>query len=92
MVAGRYGPDGGHPGLVYRDRPLTYAEVFTGIDRWHQRTFLVQGEHRFTFGEFFAAVDSARNRLQSAGIQPRDRIMILAYNRPDWVLALIAIW
>ena len=92
VVAGRYGPDGGHPGLVYRDRPLTYAEVFTGIDRWHQRTFLVQGEHRFTFGEFFAAVDSARNRLQSAGIQPRDRIMILAYNSPDWVLALIAIW
>ena len=89
VSTGRYA---GHPGLLYRQRPRTFAELLTGVDRWEQRPFLVQGDRRITFGEFFAAIGNARKRLQPCGIQPGDRVVVLAYNSPDWVLALWAIW
>ena len=89
VSAGHYA---GHPGLLYRQRPRTFAELLTGVDRWSQRTFLVQGDRRITFDEFFTAIASARERLQPLGIQPGDRVVLLAYNSPDWVLALWAIW
>ena len=82
----------GHPGLLYARRPRTFAELLTGVQRWSSRTFLVQGERRITFGEFFAAIPAARERLQPLGIQPGDRVALLAYNSPDWVLSLWAIW
>ncbi|MFM9035933.1 MAG: class I adenylate-forming enzyme family protein [Mycobacterium sp.] len=82
----------GHPGLVYLDRPHTFAGLLFGVDRWTGRTFLVQEDRRITFGEFFGAVAAARERLRRLGIQPGDRVMLLAYNSPDWVLALWAIW
>ena len=46
----------GHPGLLYARRPRTFAELLTGVQRWSSRTFLVQGDRRITFGEFFAAI------------------------------------
>lgn len=89
VAEGRYA---GHPGLVYPRRPRSFAELFTGAQRWVDRTFLVQGERRIGFGEFFAAVDTARARLGPLGVQPGARIVLLAYNSPDWVVALFAIW
>ena len=82
----------GHPGLIYPQRPHTFAELFAGAQRWVDRTFLVQGERRISFGEFFAAVDPACARLKSLGVRPGTRVVLLAYNSPDWVLALWAIW
>jgi len=89
VVEGRYD---GHPGLVYRERPTAFADLFSGVDRWAARTFLVHGERRISFGEFFAAIDESRDRLTAHGIQPGDRVMLLAYNSPEWVLAFWAIW
>ncbi len=86
------GSYGGHPGLVYTRRPRTFAELLAGVDRWAGRTFLVQGERRISFGEFYAAIPAARESLRPLGIQPGDRVVLLAYNSPDWVLALWAIW
>ena len=82
----------GHPGLQYQQRPRTFAELLAGVQRWWQRTFLVQGDRRITFGEFFTAIGAARERLHRLDIGPGDRIVLLAYNSPDWVLALWAIW
>ena len=82
----------GHPGLVYAQRPRTFNELLFGVERWTRRTFLVQGERRVGFGEFFAAIAGARELLVPLGIRPRDRVVLLAYNSPDWVLALWTIW
>lgn len=82
----------GHPGLVYRQRPRTFAELFAGIDRWAARTFLVHGDRRITFGDFYTALLAARDRLAPLGIRPGDRVVLLAYNSPEWVLTLWAIW
>lgn len=89
VVAGRYA---GHPGLVYRERPRTFADLLYGVGRWAPRTFLVHADRRITFGEFFAAIDEARNILVPLGIQRGDRVLLQAYNSPEWVLALWAIW
>ncbi len=83
---------GGHPGLQYTRRPRTFAELLTGVDRWADRLFLVHGDRRITFRQFFSAVAVAHERLQLNGIRPGDRVVLLAYNSPDWVLALWAIW
>lgn len=89
VVAGEYA---GHPGLVYRQRPRTFADLLFGVQRWGRRTFLVQGDRRINFADFFAAVPEARERLARIGVKPGDRVALLAYNGPDWVLALWAIW
>ncbi len=88
-VAGEYG---GHPGLVFEPRPGTFAEFLTGVQRWAGRPFLVQGERRITAGQFFAAINAARELLAPFGIGRGDRVMLLGYNSPDWVLALWAVW
>ena len=89
VVAGQYG---GHPGLVYSQRPQSFAGLLYGAERWAPRTFLVQGERRITFGQFFTAVHAAAERLAALGIQRGDRVLLLGYNSPDWVLALLGIW
>ncbi len=89
VVDGHYG---GHPGLVFGRRPRTFAELLYGVERWSDRTFLVQGERRISTGEFFAAVAQAQDRLQTVGVRPGDRVMLLGYNSPDWVLGLWAVW
>lgn len=89
VVSGSYA---GHPGLVYRQRPQTFAELLYGVDRWADRPFLIQGDRRIGFAEFFGAIPAAREVLHPLGIEPGDRVMLLAYNSPDWVLALWAIW
>ena len=88
----RAGSYGGHPSLLYPQRPRTFAEFLFGVERWAPRTFLVHGDRRIDFGHFFGAVALLRNSLQPLGIAPGDRVMLLAYNGPEWVLALWAIW
>ena len=83
---------GGHPGLLYHQRPRCFAELLTGVQRWSQRTFGVQGDRRITFGEFFSAIDTAQERLEPLKIQTGDRVLLLAYNSPDWMVSLWAIW
>ncbi len=89
VAEGRYA---GHAGLIYPQRPQSFAELFTGAERWSQRIFLVQGDRRITFGDFFAAVDAARAVLEPLGIRPGDRVVLLGYNSAEWVVALWAIW
>ena len=89
VVAGHYA---GHSGLVFRQRPRRFAELLFGVDRWADRTFLVHGERRISFGGFFSAVTAARDTLAPLGIQRGDRVLLLAYNSPEWVLTLWAIW
>ena len=89
VVASRHG---GHSGLVYRERPTSFTDLLIGVDRWAPRPFLVHSERRIAFGEFFGAVDSARKRLAVNGIGPGDRVLLVAYNSPEWVLALWATW
>ncbi|MCZ8377311.1 class I adenylate-forming enzyme family protein [Mycobacterium sp. CPCC 205372] len=89
VVAGRYG---GHDGLTYRRSPSTFGELVDATTRWTDRTFLVQGDRRITFGQFRTAASVCRQMLHRNGIEPGDRVMVFGYNSPEWVLALWSLW
>ncbi len=82
----------GHPGLAITLRPSEFDELLVGAERWADREFLVQGDRRITHGEFRSAIPAAADRLAAAGVGPGDRVLLLSYNSPEFVLALWALW
>ena len=51
------------------------------------KTFIVFGDRRITFSEFFADANSLGNHLRDdAGIGHGDRVAVLAQNTPEWCL------
>ncbi|MWA03241.1 AMP-binding protein [Actinomadura sp. LD22] len=66
--------------------------MLTGTPRWADRTFIVQGRRRISFRRFLGAVELAAAELARRGVRPDDHVMLLAYNSPDWILALWAAW
>jgi len=81
----------GHPCRLFEPRCASIAELAEEAERWSERVFLVQGDRRLTFSETLAAVGSARGRLTELGIGAGDRVMILASNSPEWVVAFLAV-
>jgi long-chain acyl-CoA synthetase len=54
--------------------------------------FLVQGDRRIGYGEFARRVWGAARALESDhGLRRGDRLAILSYNRPDWLIALFGV-
>lgn len=86
------GSYGGRPGLVYSTRPHSVLEMLEGTDAWADREYLVWGDRRITHSEFAWSIRTAAGRLAAAGVGPGDRVMILSYNRPEFVTALWSIW
>lgn len=82
----------GHGGRLYEPRPRTITDVLLGVARWADRTFLVQNDERISFGHLAGALPVATEVLRDRGVGPGDRVMLLAYNSPAWVLSLWATW
>lgn len=80
----------GIPFLTYAPRRTHMAELLDDAARWADRTHLVQGERRFTFGEMFSGVDAAAAELHRRGVRAGDRVLLQASNSPEWVAALWA--
>lgn len=89
VVPGEYA---GHRGLVYDTAPTCIPEAIAGTSRWDHRDFVVQGERRITHGELKAALPQAAAALTGRGVQPGDRVLILSYNSPEFMLAACAAW
>ncbi|WP_286901541.1 class I adenylate-forming enzyme family protein [Thermocrispum sp.] len=81
--------DPGSGCLLYEPRPRCITDMLAGTHRWADRTYLVQGERRIDFRTFLAAVPRAAGALPAT---KGERVMVLAYNSPEFVLALWAIW
>lgn len=81
----------GHPGLLYRRSPATFADLVDGTRCWTDRTFLVHGDRRVSFAQFRSALDVARQQLSQHGIERGNRVMVFGYNSPEWVLAVWAL-
>jgi long-chain acyl-CoA synthetase len=52
---------------------------------------LVQGTSRVSFRDCYHAVQTAGARLSARGVKPGDRVVLLAANSPDWVIAFFAV-
>jgi long-chain acyl-CoA synthetase len=81
---------GGIPFLMYEPRRRRVPELLHDAERWGDRPHLIQGDRTLTFREFLAAVDAVAEHLRGVGIKRGDRMLILAANSPEWVVALWA--
>jgi long-chain acyl-CoA synthetase len=81
----------GHPCRIFSRRRQHVADLLDDAMRWRDRSFLIQGDVRISFGEFNAAVRATAARLALAGLQHGDRVMLLGANSPEWVVAFFAV-
>ena len=70
---------------------LTYRDVIEHAAARHgDKTALVLGDARLTFGELAAQVDGAQARLARAGVSVGDRVAVLGTNSPEWLITVLA--
>jgi long-chain acyl-CoA synthetase len=81
---------GAIPLLQYSPRRRQVAELLLDAERWRDRVHLVQGSRRLTFGDLFSASDRVAGKLAERGVKPGDRLLLLAPNSPEWVIAFWA--
>jgi len=74
---------------VFKNREKSLREKVAGCALHGDRDFMVQGERRITYGEFARLVWGAAHALRDDfGLARGDRLAILSYNCPDWLIAL----
>jgi long-chain acyl-CoA synthetase len=66
-------------------------ELLLDARRWRGREFAVQGDRRLTFEQFEAAVARVAQRLRAERIVPGARVMLLGFNRIEWLAAFWAV-
>jgi long-chain acyl-CoA synthetase len=82
--------DGPIPFLQYSPRRRHVAEFLLDLERWRDRVHLIQGSRRLTFGDLSLASDRVASQLAANGLEPGDRLLLLAPNSPEWVIGFWA--
>ncbi|MPV90570.1 AMP-binding protein [Georgenia ruanii] len=82
----------GHPGKLYARSPESLVAMLADTDRWSGRDYAVQGERRIRHEDFVRAIPAAAGLLAEHGVKPGDRVMLLSYNSPEFMLATWATW
>ncbi|MDT5046956.1 MAG: long-chain acyl-CoA synthetase [Mycobacterium sp.] len=81
----------GVPRRVFTHAAPTVLDILTSGRGHGGADFLVFGDRRWSFEQFFADVDALAAVLQhDVGVKPGDRIAIAMRNCPDWVLIFAA--
>jgi long-chain acyl-CoA synthetase len=81
----------GVPQRVFAHAAPTVLDILTSGRGHAGADFLVFGDQRWSFAQFFADVDALAAGLQNnMSVRPGDRIAIAMRNCPDWVLTLAA--
>ena len=80
----------GHPCRVYKDRRKAVAELLIDLERWHDRTSLVQGNIRLSYRELTRRVMIAADELALHNVGYGDRVLLLGYNSIEWLTAFLA--
>ena len=76
----------------YPNAPKTLVEMMEQGRGHGDNEFLIYGDDRWTFNDFFRKVDALAWQLQNQlNIQPGDRVAIAMRNYPEWMLAFAAI-
>lgn len=77
---------------AYRNAFATLPQLLQASRVHGAAEFMVYGQDRWTFDRLFAAADAMASRLQKDfGVQPGMRIAIAMRNRPEWVVAFVAV-
>lgn len=82
-------PVHGRPMRNWKQRERSLREKIQNAARHGEREFLVQGPRRIRYDEFARLCWGTARALQDEhGLQKGDRLSVLAYNSPDWLIAL----
>jgi acyl-CoA synthetase (AMP-forming)/AMP-acid ligase II len=77
---------------VFRNRARTLRDLLDGTAQFPDRTYVVQGDVRITYGTHLALVDSLAVELQDTySVAPGDRVAIFAANRWEWIVTFWAL-
>jgi acyl-CoA synthetase (AMP-forming)/AMP-acid ligase II len=83
----------GVPYRMYQPRARRLTALLDHADRWTGRAHLVQGHTRLDFGELSTVVQRKAAQLRQHEIAPGDRVALLGWNGPDWVVNIwAALW
>jgi long-chain acyl-CoA synthetase len=79
----------GRPTKTFKQRERSLREKVAAAAARGDVDFLVQGARRISYGEFGRRVwGAARALALDHGLAKGDRLAILSYNCPDWIIAL----
>jgi steroid-24-oyl-CoA synthetase len=76
----------GVPYRMYTQRPQRVEGLLAFADRWGARPHIVHGDRVVTFAELRLAVAAKARELARLGVKRRDRIFILGWNGPEWIV------
>lgn len=77
---------------AYRNAFPTLPDLLNAGRAHGAREFIVYEGERWSFERLFAAADALAARLQQEqGLKPGDRVAIAMRNRPEWVIAFVAV-
>lgn len=79
---------GGRPTRNFRHRERSLREKIANAGARGDLTCFVQGERRISYAGMARTVWGAAHRLAAHGFRPGDRLAILAFNSPDWLMAM----
>jgi acyl-CoA synthetase (AMP-forming)/AMP-acid ligase II len=82
--------DSGIPFLVYEPRRSDAADLLEDVRHWGDRIHLVRGSQRMTYAGLLDLVPRAAAVLAGHGVGPGDRVMLLAFNSVEWIVAFWA--
>jgi acyl-CoA synthetase (AMP-forming)/AMP-acid ligase II len=82
----------GVPLSVYKNLPPNLSYLIVDAAKFGDRTFLVSGERRLSYGETLGRAQALANWLAATyGAGVGQRIAIASRNSPEWVIAFLAI-
>jgi long-chain acyl-CoA synthetase len=80
---------GGRKQKIWKNRERSLREKVANAGARGDVDFLIQGDRRFSYGDFMRGVWGTGRALQHThGLEKGDRLAILSYNCPDWIIAL----
>lgn len=76
----------GIPFKVYPDRPRHIGDLLGYAARWADRAHIVQGTQVVSFTDLQRAVEAKARELADGGLGADDRVLILGWNSPEWII------
>jgi len=78
------------PFLQFARRRQRVTQLLDDTSAFRDRDHLVQGSRRISFGAMIDAITRISQQFAARGLRRGDRLLLLAGNSPDWVIALWA--
>jgi long-chain acyl-CoA synthetase len=82
----------GRPTRNFKRRERSLRERITGIAAYGDKTCFVFGERRISYAEFARLVwGTSHNLRDKFGARRGDRLAVLAFNSPEWVISMFGV-